>query len=196
MEREFLKWKYVHTVTNEVVEAFLYDGDFMDVFGHCYVPKWAQQALNKELQYDGLELYWVWTTTNPMNNIKTITHKAIIIPNETYIIAKEGNIIATIQKNSFAKEYKKLEVVINDSDYNDIFKDLHFYIKDSYKSDIPEDYYTLTLVEWKEKMGDARTVKVKSVLDVPLFIPEEDLIERYLVPYSEFFALKEMMRGN
>lgn len=197
MEKEFLKWKYVNTTTNEVVEAFLYDGDFMDALGHYYVPKWAQQALNKELQYEGSELYWVWTTANPMNSMKTTTHKAIIIPDETYIIAKEGIIIATVQKNSFMNEYKKLEVAMNDSDYNDIFKDLHFCVKDIYKSEIPESYHTLVLIEWKGKMGDCRTVKVKSIpFGTILFIPEDDLIERYLVPYSEFFALKEMMGGN
>ena len=41
-----------------IVEAFQFDGDFMNSKGEYYVPKWAVDALNRGIMYfEGPELY-------------------------------------------------------------------------------------------------------------------------------------------
>lgn len=41
-----------------VIEAFKYDGDFMNSKGEYYVPQWAVDALQKGVMYfEGAELY-------------------------------------------------------------------------------------------------------------------------------------------
>ena len=75
--------KYKNKETNEIVEAFQYDGDLKDRSGKYYIPDWAIDAfINQELHYEASELY---LSSN-------------IVDVGDYLVKKNGDIFVSRQK--------------------------------------------------------------------------------------------------
>lgn len=197
---DFIKWKYVSVDTYEIVEAFLYDGDFTDRFGNYYVPKWAKKALdNKVLRFDGPDLYWNWSLTV---NSKSILFKAVIIPNETYIIAKDEIVIATIDKRTFNTKYKKIKVIENKDETKEkecVETELNakkgdfFNLKKEYIDDrnFYQDCVRLEFIEYiNEKIND-KTIKIMKFkgLNGKTFCDSIDFIKKFFNKENEKNAL-------
>ena len=75
--------KYRDKVTNEIIEAFQYDGDIKDRNGKYYIPDWAIDAfIARELHYEVDELYL----------------KSHIVNVGDYLVKKDGYIFVSSQK--------------------------------------------------------------------------------------------------
>ena len=75
--------KYRNKSTNEIIEAFQYDGDLKDRNGKYYIPDWAIDAfIDGKLHYEANELYLV----------------AHIVNVGDYLVKKAGDIFVSSQK--------------------------------------------------------------------------------------------------
>lgn len=84
----------LYIAKDSLVEAFKYDGDFINSNGEKYVPYWAFDALDEKV------LDFVGQGTLMLNGLE-------VVPVGTYVFRNEKGTISTFSEEVFEAFYKK-----------------------------------------------------------------------------------------
>lgn len=88
------------------IEAFQYDGDFMDSNGECYVPEWAVEALKNGI------LYYDSQNENEPPSTLFLSHPHGFVLNIKvgyYIIRQPDGVISACTESYLNEQYEIIE---------------------------------------------------------------------------------------
>lgn len=88
------------------IEAFKYDGDFMNSKGEYYVPEWAVDALKRGILYYGSQ-----NENEPPSTlfISTVDGFVMDIKVGYYIVRQSDGVISACTENYLNEQYEKIE---------------------------------------------------------------------------------------